>query len=411
MSLVKITPSKKPYVYLDYAASTPIDPRVLKSMIPVMRYYYGNSLSLHQKGMEAKELLESIREGFAKILKVAPQEIIFTSSATESNNLAIKGIVMADMKNNIDKNVVTSSQEHSSINSLCNWLEKHGLKVSKVSSTNEGLIDINHLKQLINDNTILVSLIYVNNETGVIQPLEKIGELIQKIRQDRLEREITTPIYFHIDATQAFGKIAIDITKLNCDLLTASAHKIYGPKGAALLYIKKGTHLEPLIHGGGHEFGIRSSTVNVPAIFGFFKAFELCQSLMRRDYRKCTSFSNKIIKILPQKISGVHFNVPKNIRIPNIINVRFDYIEGESLVYMLDTHHIGVSTGSACASNFLKASETLISMGLKPEQVGGSIRISLGRFTTKKELNYLLENLPQVIEQLRRVSPFTPTST
>jgi len=266
-----------------------------------------------------------------------------------------------------------------------------------------------NLKELINDDTILISIIYVNNETGVIQPLEKVGELVREIRQDRLKRNIQTPIYFHIDATQAFGKISIDIAKLNCDLLTACSHKIYGPKGAALLYIKKGVQLEPLIHGGGHEFGIRSSTVNVPAIFGFFKAFELCQGLMKRDYKKYTSFSNKIMKILPQNIKGVYFNVPKNIRVPNIINIRFDYIEGESLVYMLDTHRIGVSTGSACASAFLTASDTLISMGLKPEQAQGSIRISMGRFTTKKDISYLLEILPQVVEQLRRVSPFTPS--
>jgi len=262
------------------------------------------------------------------------------------------------------------------------------------------------LKKQINDETILVTLIYVNNETGVIQPLEKVGEIIQEVREDRKKRGILAPIYFHTDATQAFGKFVIDIQKLNCDLFTACSHKIYGPKGAALLYIKKGVNIEPLLNGGGHESGMRSSTVNVPAIFGFFKAFELCQGVMKKDYKKLTSLSDKLIKELPKVVSGSHFNVSKNIRIPNTINVRFDYIEGESLVYLLDNENIGVSTGSACASSYLAASDTLTAMGLKPEEAAGSIRISVGRFTTKEEINYFLKVLPKVIKQLRDVSLF-----
>jgi len=404
MSSVKAVVPNKKYVYMDYAASTPIDPRVLKSMIDVLRNFYGNTMSLHQKGMEAKELLESVRENFAKILKVSPVEIIFTASSTESNNFALKGIAMANMK--AGNHIVTSSQEHSSINSICQWLEKHNFKVSKADSTSSGLIDLDNLRSLITDETILVSLIYVNNETGIIQPIEKVGEIIKEIREDRKNRGIETPLYFHTDATQAFGKFIIDIEKTNCDLLTACSHKIYGPKGAAMLYIKKGTKIEPLLNGGGHEYGLRSSTVNVPAIFAFFKAFELCNTLMKKDYKKLSILSDKILKELPKLLSGVYFNVPKDLRIPNTINVRFDYIEGESLVYLLDNDRIGVSTGSACASSYLKASGTLLSMGLKPEEASGSIRISLGRFTTKEEVNYLLKTLPKVVEQLRKVSPF-----
>jgi len=408
MSSVKTVISNKKYIYLDYAASTPVDPRVLRSLIDVLKNFYGNTMSLHQKGMEAKELLESIRENFAKVLKVSPVELIFTASSTESNNFALKGIAMANMKSG--NNIVTSSQEHSSINSICQWMEKHNFKVSKANTTSSGLIDLDHLRSLINDETILISLIYVNNETGIIQPIEKVGQIVKEIKEDRKNRGIETPLYLHTDATQAFGKFVIDLEKLNCDLFTACSHKIYGPKGASLLYIKKGTKIEPLLHGGGHEYGMRSSTVNVPAIFAFFKAFELCNTLMKKDYKKLSSFSDRILKELPKSISGVYFNVPKDLRIPNTINIRFDYIEGESLVYLLDNNHIGVSTGSACASSYLKASGTLLSMGLKPEEAAGSIRVSMGRFTTKEEISYLLKTLPKVVEQLRKVSPFKKNS-
>ncbi len=392
------------YIYFDYAATTPIDPKILRNMIPIMHKYYGNSMSLHKRGQEAKELLERSRESFAKHLNVSPGEIIFTGSATESNNFALKGIV--NLFKNKDKNIIISGLEHPSVLNAAKYLENNGLSLSIAPVTKEGIIDIDTLAKLIKDNTILVSVIYVNNEIGSIQPIEQIGDLIARIKQGRVERGNDTPLYFHTDATQAFGKIPINIKNLKCDLLTACSHKIYGPKGAALLYIKKGVNIEPLLHGGGHEFGLRSSTVNIPAIFGFWKAYELALERLSYDSKKISKLANKMLKEISRKINGACLNGERSKQIYNILNFRFDYIEGESLVYLLDNEGIGVSTGSACASTHLKPSETLLAIGLKPEEAQSSIRVSLGRFSTQQEVDRLLKVLPKIIKQLRNISPY-----
>jgi cysteine desulfurase len=247
---------------------------------------------------------------------------------------------------------------------------------------------------------------HVNNETGVIEPVEKIGKIVEEIRKNRLDRHVDCPIYFHTDASQSFGKIEVNIPKINCDLLTLSSHKVYGPKGASLAFIKKGTKISPLLHGGGQEFGFRSSTVNTPAIFGFYKACEIALKREKQDHDKAIKLKTKIIKTLASKLSNCHLNGSNETQVPNILSMRFDYIEGESLVYLLDTNNICASSASACASLSLSPSHVLISMGLRPEQAHGTVRLSIGRFTTNEEVNHLLKVLPEIVIKLRNISPF-----
>jgi len=247
---------------------------------------------------------------------------------------------------------------------------------------------------------------HVNNEIGVIEPIEKIGKIINNVKENRQKRNIETPIFFHTDASQSFGKVDVNINKIGCDLLTLSSHKIYGPKGAGLLYIKKGTKITPLIHGGGQEFGFRSSTVNLPAIVGFYKAAEIAIKRQKTDWQKALKLKTKIVKTLQTKLPNCYLNGTLNTQIPNIISIRFDYIEGESLVYLLDDNNICASSASACASLSLSPSHVLMALGFKPEQAHGTIRLSIGRFTTNEEVNYLLKVLPDTINKLRSISPF-----
>jgi len=391
-------------IYLDYAASTPIDPLVLKSMYPILDKYYANTMSIHSLGQESKDLLEKTREGFAKILKANPGEIVFTGSASEANNFILKGIAYAHKS--LGDHMIVSSIEHHCVLNSTKWLEKKGYKIDYLSVDKNGIVNLEELKSLINDQTVLVSIMHVNNETGVIEPLDKISKIINSVREDRLKRKIETPIYLHTDASQSFGKIEVNVNKLGCDLLTLSSHKVYGPKGAGLAYIKKGIKIAPLIHGGGQEFGFRSSTVNTPAIFGFYKACELALKRQKQDYLKAMKLKVKIIKTLQSKLSNCYLNGDISTQVPQIVSIRFDYVEGESLVYLLDTQNICVSSASACSSLSLSPSHVLIALGLKPEQAHGTIRVSIGRFTTNEEVNYLLKVLPDIITKLRNISPF-----
>lgn len=380
--------------YLDYAATTPVDPRVLKAMLPYFTEKFGNSVSLHSFGQEAKNALEKSRLIMAETLKANDkEEIIFTSSATESNNLALKGIAFANQ--NKGKHIIISSVEHDCVLNSARWLEKQGFKITKIKVDKYGLIAPKEVEKAIRKDTILVSIIHASNEIGTIQPIEKIGEICRK-----------KGVYFHTDAAQSFGKIPIDAQKMKIDLLTASSHKIYGPKGAALLYIKKGTKIEPLLHGGGHEFGLRSSTVNIPAIIGFGKAMEICQKEMKQESKRQAKLRDKLIKGILEKIPNSHLNGHPKKRLPNNANFWFSYIEGEAIIMNLDSYGIGVSTGSACSSERLEPSHVLLACGLRPEQAHGSLRISLGRWTKEKDIDYVLEVLPKIVKKLRAISPF-----
>lgn len=380
-------------IYLDYAATTPVDPRVAKSMAPFASEHFGNTMSLHSFGQEAKLALEQSRKTIADFINAKPNEIIFTSSATESNNLALKGVAMNLPKGKGAYHIIISSIEHHCIEETAKWL-KRGFEITKIPVDKYGMANPKDIEKEIRPETILVSVIHASNEIGTIQNIAEIGRICREKK-----------VYFHTDASQSFGKIPIDVNRMNIDLLTASSHKVYGPKGAGLLFVREGIKLVPLLHGGGQENGIRSSTVNIPAIVGFAKAVEIYEKEGKKENQKLTKLRNKLIKGL-LKIDGCELNGdPKN-RLPNNVNVRFDFVEGESLVIQLDLEGVACSTGSACSSATLEPSHVLLATGLKPQEAHGSLRISLGRFTTEKEINYLLKILPKIIKKIREISPF-----
>lgn len=383
----------KKRIYLDYAATTPVDFRVMKAMKPYFDKNFGNTMSVHQFGKEAYEAVENARKIIAEFINAYSEEIIFTSSATESNNLALKGL--AFLNRNLKNHIIVSSIEHDCVLNAARWLKKQGFEVDYLPVDKYGLVDIESLKKLIKKNTLLVSVIHGNNEVGTIQDISLIGKICR-------EKEVL----FHTDAAQSLGKVPIDVKKMNIDLLTGSSHKIYGPKGAAFLYIRNGVKIEPLLHGGGHEKGLRSSTLNVPAIVGFGKACQILKDEGEEENKRLTKLRDYIIEKILKEIKATKLNGHPTKRLSNNINISFLGIEGEALVLTLDSFGIAVSSGSACSSKTLKPSHVLLAMGLKPEEAHGSIRISIGRFTTKKEIDYFLEVLPKAVERLRKISPF-----
>jgi cysteine desulfurase len=385
-------PRKIKRIYLDYAATTPVDPRVLKAMEPFFSEKFGNTMSLHSFGQEAKTALEESREIVADLMGAKPSEVIFTSSATESNNLALKGVALANR--NKGNHVIISSIEHACIMESAKWLEKQGFEITRLKVDKYGLVDPDEVKKAIKKETILVSIMHANNEIGTIEPIEEIG----KICKER-------GVYFHTDAAQSFGKIPINVNKMNIDLMTVSSHKMYGPKGAAALFVREGTKIEPILHGGGHEMGLRSSTVNVAAIVGFAEACKICKKEMEKEAKRLTKLRDKLIKGVLEKIPGSHLNGHPTKRLPNNANFWFEGVEGESIVIQLDLLGIAASTGSACSTEKLEPSHVLLAIGLRPEQAHGSLRLSLGRWTTEKDIDYALEVLPKVIKRLRKISP------
>jgi len=381
-------------VYLDYAATTPVHPRALKKMLPYFSEKFGNTMSLYELGQEAKTALEESRGTIAKHLKARSEEIIFTGSATESNNLALKGTALANRKKG--NHIIISSIEHPCIMESGKWLEGQGFKVTRLPVDRYGLVQPTELEKAIKKETILVSIIHASNEIGTIQPIER---LVKRAKRKKKE------IYFHTDAVQSFSKLPIDVNKMGIDLLTASSHKIYGPKGAAFLYIKKGVRIEPLLHGGGQEMGLRSSTVNVPVIVGFAEAVKITHKIMKKEGARLSRLRDYLISRVLKEIPCSSLNGHPLKRLPNNINFSFDYVEGESIVIQLDMEGISVSTGSACSSSKLQASHVLRALGLSPEKAHGSLRITLGLWTRKSEIDYLLKVLPGIIENLRRLSP------
>jgi cysteine desulfurase len=379
-------------VYLDYAAATPIDERVLRAMKPYFNKNFGNTMSLHYFGQEAKLALEKSREVIASLINADSNEIVFTGSASESNNLALKGIAFANR--NKGNHIIISSIEHPCIMESAKWLESQGFEISKIKVDKYGIVSPRDVEKEIKKNTILVSIIHASNELGTIEPIEKIGKICRN-----------SGVYFHTDAVQSFGKTPIDVKKMNIDLLTASSHKIYGPKGAACLYIKNGVKIEPIIHGGGQENGLRGSTVNIASIVGFAKAAEICRKEMQKESKRIKRLEDKLVKGV-LKIKNSHLNGHPKEKLPNINNFWFDFVEGESLVMQLDLKGIAASTGSACSSFKLEPSHVLMATGLKPQEAHGSLRISMGRQTKERDINYLIKVLPKIIKDIRAISPF-----
>jgi cysteine desulfurase len=382
-------------IYLDYAATTPVDPRVLTAMLPYFSKKYGNSMSLHSFGQEAAGALEESRQTVADVLRATPEEIIFTSSATESNNLVMKGLasVYGKKKNHI----IISRIEHDCVLESARYLKSLGFALTELSVDSNGFINLTELEQSITDNTLVVSIIHGNNEIGTIQDIGAIGAMCKKQN-----------VLFHTDASQSFGKIPIDVSKLPVDLLTASSHKIYGPKGVGLLYVRRGVIIDPILHGGGHEWGKRSSTSNVAGIVGFATACEICQKEMKNESKRLTILRDTLINGILKNINGTHLNGPRGERrLCNNVNISFGAIEGESLILELDFKGIAGSTGSACSSKNLTPSHVLTAIGLTHQEAHGSLRLSVGRFTTKEDILYTIQALSRVVKKLREISPLS----
>lgn len=384
--------NKKKLVYLDYAATTPVEPEVVEAMEPYLTQKFTNTASIHSLGNQAKQALERSRKVIANEINAQPKEIIFTSSATEGNNFALKGLAWAQEDK---KHLIISSIEHDCVLHAAQWLDKQGYDLTVVDVDEKGQVDPQDVKKAIRKDTFLVSIMHANNEVGTFQPIKEIGKICRK-----------NNVLFHTDAAQTYGKYEINVRDLNIDLLTASSHKLYGPKGVGLLYIREGIDIVPLLHGGGHEFGKRSSTVNVAGIVGFAKALKIAKENREREQKEIKNLRDKLIKGVLNRIENVQLNGSRKNSLYNIVNFSFKFIEGESIVLKLDQKGIQVSTGSACSSPTLEPSHVLIAMGLKPELAHGSIRFSLGRQNTEEDIDYLLEVLPPIVEQLREVSPF-----
>ena len=382
-------------VYMDYGATTPVDKEIIKEMLPYFDKNYGNASSIHSFGRDAFEAVEISREQVAKLINADPEEIIFTSGGSESDNLAIKGVAYKnkDKKITKGKNIITCAIEHPAVLETCKYLEKNGFGVIYLPVDKYGIININELEKTITKDTFLITVMFANNEIGTIEPLDEIGKIARR-----------NNILFHTDAVQAITKVPIDVKKLNIDLLSLSSHKIYGPKGVGALYIKKGVHLQTIIHGGGHEKGLRSSTYNTPGIVGLGKACELGEKRMNKDVSHMTKLRDLLIKNL-LNIEESYLNGHPKKRLSNNAHLRFTAVEGESLNLMLDEKGIAAATGSACSSKKLQASHVLLAIGLKPEEAHGSLRFTLGRMTTKEEIKYVSNMLPVIVKKLRKMSP------
>jgi cysteine desulfurase len=387
------------YIYLDNAATTPMDPRVIEEITKHFRETYGNSSSLHSVGQRAGQILLKSREIIASLINANRDDIFFTSSGTEADNIAIFGVAFKNKERG--NHIITTSIEHHAVENPYKELEKRGFEITFLPVDKYGLINTEELENAITDKTILISVMFANNEIGTIEPVKEIGAVSKK-----------HDVIFHTDAVQAFGKIPIDVNDMNIDLLSASAHKLYGPKGVGMLYIRNkgvkegwGKFIQPIMYGGGHERDMRPSTVNVPGIAGFAKAVELAKEEMAEEAKRQIKLRDKIINWVTKNIEDSYLNGHPIQRLPNNVNLGFKYIEGESIVLDLDMEGIATSTGSACSSESLDPSHVLLAIKLKPEEAHGSLRVSLGRFTTEEDVKYFLEKLPGVIERLRKMSP------
>jgi cysteine desulfurase len=379
-------------VYLDYAATTPCDPEVIRAMGPYFFEKFGNPSSIHSFGQEAKKAIEDARQIVADSLGVRPEEIIFTSGGTESNNMAIEGVAYA--LEDKGRHIIVSAIEHHAILEPAKFLEKKGFKITLVGTDNQGLIDPADIKKAITDKTILVSIMHANNEIGTIQPISDIAKITKE-----------KGIYLHTDAVQTMGHIPVNVNELGVDLLSLSAHKFYGPKGVGALYVRRGTRIERFLHGGDQEKGRRASTHNTSGIVGLGKAVELCNNNMQQEAEFQIKLRDKLIKEVLTNIPDTLLNGDPKKRLPNNANFSIKYIEGESILLNLDMLGIAASTGSACTSTSLEPSHVLLAIGLSHEVAHGSLRISLGRWTKEEEIDYLLESLPTIVKNLRAMSP------
>ena len=379
-------------MYLDNSATTQVSEEVFNEMKPYFTEEFGNPSTLYKIGRESKKALNLARQRVADAINAKPEEIIFTGGGSESDNLAIKGIAFKLAKKG--KHIITTEIEHPAVKETLYFLESLDFKVTYLPVYENGIIKIEDLKDAITDETILITVMHANNEIGTIQPIEEIGKIARE-----------KGIKFHTDAVQSFGKIEVDVEKLNVDLLSLSSHKINGPKGVGAIYIRKGTRLTPLIHGGGQERGIRAGTENVPGIVGFGKACELASQQLDEHYEKLSSIRDELIEKVLGTIPETYLNGDVETRLPNLVNFRFKAIEGESLILLLDAKGYQASTGSACSSNKLEASPVLTALGLDPVDVHGSLRISLAPESDSFDVDEFVNVIAESVSRLRQMSP------
>ncbi len=381
---------------MDHAAGIPIDPRVFEAMKPYYLENYGNPSSSHSFGAATRDALMESREKVTRLIGAEkPGEVIFTSGGTESNNLAIKGVAYRNKEKG--NHIITTTIEHISIINICKHLRKQGFEITRIPVDKQGLVDSQEVEDAITDGTILISVIYANGEIGTIQPIRAIGEIAR-----------TNQICFHVDAVAAAGKIPINVEQENIDLLSISSNDMYGPKGIGALYIKKGTRIQPVTQGGGQERGLRSGTENVPGIVGMGRAAELAQAEMEAEGTRLTKLRDKLIKGVLGTIASSYLNGHPTGRLPNNANLRFSYIEGESLILGLDILGVQVSSGSACTSKTLEPSHVLLAIGLAHEEAHGSLVFTMGKQNSEEDVDYVMEVLPGVVKRLREISPLTP---
>ncbi len=384
------------HVYMDHAASTPVDPQVLESMQPYFSQRYGNPSSLYNLGNEARRALEDSRAKIVALIGAKrPEEVFFTSGGTESNNLAVKGVA----QRNKDKgnHVVTTAIEHLSVLNTCKSLIREGFNITNVPVDKNGVVDVQKLKEAITDKTTLVSVMYANNEIGTIQPIKEVGEIVHR-----------KGAVLHVDAVAAAGQVPIDVEKENIDLMSISSNDMYGPKGVGALYVKTGTRIQAILHGGGQERGLRSGTENLPAIVGMGKAAETTKNQMGSEGERLVRIRDKLIRDILATNPSSFLNGHPIHRLPNNVNVRFSYIEGESLILNLDMLGVSCSSGSACTSKTLEPSHVLLAIGLKHEEAHGSLLFTLGRQNTEEDVDYVVKALPDIVKRLRMISPLTP---
>src|ERR1700674_5363732 len=388
-------------VYLDYNATTPVEPEVLDAMLPYFSGEFGNAASIHTPGQRARAAVETAREQVATLIGARPQEIVFTSGGTESDNHAVFGVVgqaflPVSSRRDADSlpHVITTAIEHEAVLNACQALEKSGVRVTYLATNPEGQIDLGELRRAIRPETVLITVMHANNELGTVQPLEEIGRIAK-------ERDI----YFHTDAVQSAGKLPIDVNALQVDLLGLSGHKFYAPKGVGALYIRGGTRLRQLLYGGHHQRGFRPGTENVAGIVGLGKAAEIAHKSFVRDAERVSALRNKLEQGLLARVPHARVNGGAASRTPNTTNLVFPGIEGEALLIALDLKGLACSTGAACSSGAVEPSHVLTAIGLPPEEARASLRFSLGRHTTSADIDFALQVVPAAVEQLRELSP------
>ncbi len=382
-------------IYMDHSATTRPDPEVVNAMLPFYNEFFGNASSLHSFGQEAAQALVSSRKTVADFLGAEPEEIIFTSGGTESDNLALKGI--AYLKKNKGKHIITSVIEHPAILNTCKYLGDLGYRITYVPVDDQGLIDPADVEDAVIGDTILISIMHANNEIGTIQPIKEISAIARK-----------HGVLVHTDAVQSVGKIPVNVDDLGVDMLSISAHKIYGPKGVGALYVRKGTRLQGMSQGGSHEMKKRAGTENIPGIVGMAKAVELAEQRLDEEVKYLDNLRDTMIRKILDSIPESYLNGHPTKRLCNNVHVRFSYVEGESLLMMLNSKGVAVSTGSACSSQSLDPSHVLVALGIVPEEIHGNLRITLGHENTMDEVDYVVENLIDIVKKLRAMSPIAP---